>query len=136
MGDSNGNKEEQRNSQKYCLRKITNANQVKEFKMAEGKTWEGTFQGKCPKSRVKCMGLFVCPRFHIKGECWDVGCKYSKTHLPASAVPNNVKKEYSDYMDAAGRSHQTPNRESGRDLAVSDLNQSESPQTFSGRSSH
>ncbi len=44
------------------------------------------------------MGLFVCPRFHTKGECWDVGCKYSKTHLPASAVPNNVKKEYLDYM--------------------------------------
>jgi hypothetical protein len=97
-GGSNGNKEEQRNSQKKMSKKITNANQVKEFKMAEGETWEGTFQGKCPESRVKWMGLFVCPRFHTKGECWDVGCKYSKTHLPASAVPNNVKKEYLDYM--------------------------------------
>jgi hypothetical protein len=79
-------------------KKITNTNQVEEFKMAEGKTWEGTFQGKCPESRVKWMGLFVCPQFHTKGECWDVGCKYSKTHLLASAVPNNVKKEYLDYM--------------------------------------
>ncbi len=79
-------------------KKITNTDQVEEFKMAEGKTWEGTFQGKCPKSRVKWMGSFVCPQFHTKGECWDVGCKYSKMHLPASAVPNNVKKEYLNYM--------------------------------------
>jgi hypothetical protein len=96
-GASNGNKEEQRNSQTKPS-KITNTNQVEEFKMAEGKTWEGTFQGKCPDKRVKWMGSFVCPQYHTsKGECWAKGYKYRKTHLPASAVPQNVKTEYLGY---------------------------------------
>jgi hypothetical protein len=83
---SNGKKEEQRNSEKKML-EITNTDQIKEFKMAEGETWEGTFQGNCPQKRVKWLGSFVCPRYHTKGECWAKSCKYSKTHLPASAVP-------------------------------------------------
>jgi len=66
---------------------------VEDFKMSVGETWERTFQGKCLEKRVKWMGSFVCPRYHTKGECWEVGCKYSKMHLPASAVPQNVKKE-------------------------------------------
>ena len=65
-------------------------------------------------------GVFMCPQFHTKGECWDVGCKYSKTHDPASAVPQNVKTEYMDYMGCWERSSQTPSRESGQGLAVSD----------------
>jgi len=81
-GASNGNKEEQRNSQKKSS-KITNTDQVEEFKMAEGETWEGTFQGKCHEKRVKWLGSFMCPRYHTKGECWAKGCKYSKMHLPA-----------------------------------------------------
>jgi len=66
-GASNGNKEEQRNSQKKSS-KITNTDQVEEFKMAEGETWEGTFQGKCHEKRVKWLGSFMCPRYHTKGE--------------------------------------------------------------------
>ncbi len=66
--------------------------------MAKGETWEGTFQGKCPKSRVKWIGTFMCPCYHTKGECWDKGCKYSKMHVPASEVPQKEKKEYLDYM--------------------------------------
>jgi hypothetical protein len=97
-GDSKWQQRREKKQPEKLSKKISNADQVEEFKMAEGKTWEGTFQGKFPKSRVKWMGLFVCPRFHTKGECWDMGCKYSKTHLQASAVPNNVKKEYLDYM--------------------------------------
>jgi hypothetical protein len=97
MKASNGSEEEQRNSQTKSS-KITNTKQVEEFKMAEGETWEGTFQGKCPDKRVKWMGSFVCSQYHTsKGECWAKGCKYSKTHLPASAVPQNVKTEYLGY---------------------------------------
>ncbi len=33
-------------------KKIKNDNQVVEFKMANGKTWVRTFQGKFPESRV------------------------------------------------------------------------------------
>ncbi len=66
--------------------------------MAKGKTWEETFQGKCLKGRVKWMGTFMCPCYHTKDECWEEGCKYSKTHVPASEVPQKEKKEYLDYM--------------------------------------
>jgi hypothetical protein len=37
-------------------KKIMNNNQIVEFKMANGETWEKTFQGKCPDSRVEFMG--------------------------------------------------------------------------------
>jgi hypothetical protein len=96
-GGANGNKEEQRNSKNKLAKRITNDNQAKEFKIAKGKTLEG-FQGKYPQSRVKWMRTFMCPCYHMKGECCDEGCKYSMTHIPASEVPQKVKKEYLDCM--------------------------------------
>jgi hypothetical protein len=60
-GGANGNEEEQRSGEKKLAKRIPINNQVKEFKMAKGKTWEGAFQGKCPKSQVKWMGTFMCP---------------------------------------------------------------------------
>jgi hypothetical protein len=83
--------------QEKIARRITNDNQVEEFKMAKGKTWEGAFQGKYSKSQ-KWMGTFMFPCYHTKGECWDKGCKYSKMHFPVSEVPQKEKKEYLDYM--------------------------------------
>jgi hypothetical protein len=64
---ANGNNKEQQNGKKKLAQRITNNNQVKEFKMAKDKTWEGTFQGKCPESQVKWMGAFMCPCYHTKG---------------------------------------------------------------------
>ena len=101
-GGSNGNEEEPKNNQKKP-NKIINDDQVKEFTMAEGETWEETFQGKCPEKRVKWMGTYVCPRYHTKGECYARGCKYAKTHLPASAVPQEVKTDYLGYMACCRR---------------------------------
>jgi hypothetical protein len=49
-GGADGNDKEQRNGDQKLARRITNDNQVEEFKMAKGKTWEGTFQVKCPES--------------------------------------------------------------------------------------
>ena len=96
-GGSNENEEEPKNNQKKP-NKIINDDQVEEFKMAEGETWEETFQGKCPEKRVKWMGTYACPRYHTKGECYARGCKYAKTHLPASAVPQEVKTDYLGYI--------------------------------------
>jgi hypothetical protein len=101
-GGSNGNEEEPRNNQKKSS-KVFNDDQIEEFKMAEGKTWEEIFQGKCPKKRVKWMGTYVCPRYHTKGECYAKNCKYAKTHLPASAVPQDVKTDYLGYMTCCRR---------------------------------
>ena len=52
-GGSNGNEEELRNNQKNKSSKVFNDDQIEEFTMAEDKTWEETFQGKCPEKRVK-----------------------------------------------------------------------------------
>ena len=95
---TNGNKDKRRTGKRKLPKRIAKNNQVEKFKMAEGKTWESTFQGKCHNKQVKWMGTFICPRYHTKGECWDKGCKYSKMHVPVSVVPQNEKKEYLDYM--------------------------------------
>ena len=101
-GGSNRNKEDPKNNQKKSL-KVVNKDQIEEFKIAEGKTWEETFQEKCPKKRVKWMGTYVCPRYHTKGECYAKNCKCAKTHLPASAVPQEVKTNYLGYMACCRR---------------------------------
>jgi hypothetical protein len=77
-------------------KKIKNDKQFAEF--VDGKTWEKTFQGKCPDSRVKFTGIYMCPRFHTKGECWSKGCKYKKSHLSAKEVPDNKKQAHIEYM--------------------------------------
>jgi hypothetical protein len=78
--------------------KLVNNNQVPEFKMKEGETWEKTFQGKCINKRVKLDGVIMCPRFHTKGYCWKEGCKFSKTHIPANEVPSKTKTQYMQFM--------------------------------------
>jgi hypothetical protein len=79
-------------------KKIKNNDKIAEFKMADGKTWEKTFQGKCPDSRVKFMGTYMCPCFHTKGECWSKGCKYKKLHVPTTKIPVDKKQAYIEYM--------------------------------------
>ena len=69
-----------------CDNKLVNSDQVPEFKMKDNKAWEKTFQGKCADKRVKFLGTYICPRFHTREYCWKEGCKFSKTHLPASEI--------------------------------------------------
>jgi hypothetical protein len=87
-------------------KRIKNDNLIAEFKMADGETWEKTFQAKCPDSRVKFMGTYMCLHFHMKRECWSKGCKCKKLNIPAAKIPDDKK----------GR-HQS-NRKSGQGLAV------------------
>jgi hypothetical protein len=79
-------------------KKIKNNDQIAEFKMIDSKTWEKIFQGKCSDSWVKFMGTYMCPRFHMKGECWSKGCKYKKLHVPAAKIPDNKKQAYIEYI--------------------------------------
>ena len=66
--------------------------------MKEGETWEKTFQGKCIDKRVKLNDVIMCPRYHTKGYCWKEGCKFSKTHVPASEIPDDTKTQYMQFM--------------------------------------
>ena len=77
--------------------KLINADQVPEFMMKEGETWE-TYQGKCPQKRVKFMGTYLCPRYHTRGTCYKEGCKFAKSHVPANEIPEQQRAEYIQYM--------------------------------------
>lgn len=79
--------------------RLVNNDQVPEFKMKEGETWEKTFQGKCIDKRAKLNDVIMCPRFHTKGYCWKEGCKFSKTHIPSSEVPSDAKAQYLRFME-------------------------------------
>ncbi len=78
--------------------RAVNETQLNEFKMAEGETWEKTFQGKCPKKHVKWLDTFMCPCYHTKGICWEASCKYAAMHKPASEIPEDNKGEYKVYL--------------------------------------
>jgi hypothetical protein len=91
-GKHNGKKKESNK------KKIKNGNQDAEFKITDGKTWEKTFQGTCPESRVKSLGTFMCPHFYLKGECWSDRCRYKKLHVPAAKIPDKKKQVYLEYM--------------------------------------
>ncbi len=47
---------------------VKNKDQVSEFKMKEGETWE-KFQGKCIDFWAKLKDTIMYPRFHMKGHC-------------------------------------------------------------------
>ena len=68
------------------------------IKMKDNETGEKTFQSKCADKCVKFLGTYICPRFHTRGYCWKEGCKFSKTHLPASEIPEEQGTEYKQYM--------------------------------------
>jgi hypothetical protein len=97
-GSGSDNKKCKGKKKENTNKKIRNKNQVPEFMMNKGKTWEKTFQGKFPESRVKFMGTYMCPQFHTRGDCWSKGCKYKKSHVPSAGIPDNKKQAYITYM--------------------------------------
>jgi hypothetical protein len=98
--DSNNGKGKRKGTKKKksSNKKIKNDDHIAEFKMADSETWEKTFQEKCPDSRVKFMGTYMCLCFHMKGECWSEGCNYKKSHVPAANIPDIKKQGYIEYM--------------------------------------
>jgi hypothetical protein len=97
-GSSSNNKKCKGKKKESTNKKIRNKDQVPEFMMTKSKTWEKTLKGKCPESRVKFMGTYMCHRFHTRGDCWNEGCKYKKSHIPSAEIPDNKKQAYIAYM--------------------------------------
>jgi hypothetical protein len=96
-GKRKGGKEgEENDSGKKRSGAVENKDQFPEFKMKEGKKWEN-FQGKCVEHHAKFKDTFLCPRFHTKGFC-HVKCKFSASHIPAKDIPDDVKKNYVNYL--------------------------------------
>eukprot|EP00957_Ditylum_brightwellii_P191108 14551275-Ditylum_brightwellii.AAC.1 len=67
--------------------------------MKEGKTWKGTFCGKCtdckPNWNDNCK---MCPRWHINGNCFK-DCKNAASHVPENEVSNAKELEFIEYME-------------------------------------
>ena len=97
-GKRKGEGKDDEKENKCGANRLVNSDQIPEFKMKENETWENTFQGKCVDKRVKYLGTYMCPRFHTRGFCYKEGCKFSKTHLPASEIPEEQRAEYKQYM--------------------------------------
>ncbi len=70
---------------------IENKDQVPEFKMKDGKSWE-KFQGKCTDFRAKVKDTIMCPRFHMKGQCHK-RCKWAASQVAAKDKPKGIRKK-------------------------------------------
>jgi hypothetical protein len=90
-GGEGGNKEGEK---KYLS--VENTNQIAEFKMKEGETWE-KFYEKCIDFCAKLGTNIMCPRFRTKGVCHKK-CKFAATHLPAKDIPADVRVKYCGYL--------------------------------------
>jgi hypothetical protein len=102
---------------------VENTNQIAEFKMKEGETWE-KFQGKCINFHIKLGTNIMCPRFHTKGRCHNE-CKFATTHLPANDIPADVREKYCGYLKIIGSWNRSP----GWGLAVPDPDLHQNPPT-------
>ncbi len=86
-GGEGGNKE---GKKKYSS--VENTDQIADFKMKEGETWE-KFQGSCINFHVKLGTNIMCQRFCTKGVCHKK-CKFATTYLPAKDIPADVRVKY------------------------------------------
>jgi len=78
--------------------RIHNTNQVDEFKMRPNEDWRKDFCGRCIDDRVRWdKNSLMCPRWFTNGYCFD-NCKNKASHVPASQVPADKKREYSEYL--------------------------------------
>ena len=97
-GKRNGEGKDDEKENNRGANRLVNSDRIPEFKIKENKTWENTFQGKCVDKRVKYLSTYMCPCFHTRGFRYKEGCKFSKTHLPASVIPEEQQVEYKQYM--------------------------------------
>ena len=96
-GKHKGGKDgEENDSGKRQSGSVENKDQAPEFKIKEDEKWEN-FQGKCVEHRAKFKDTYMCPHFHTKGFC-HVKRKFSASHILAKDIPDNVKKNYMNYL--------------------------------------
>ena len=78
--------------------RIHNTNQVDEFKMRPNEDWRRDYCGRCIDDRARWdKNSLMCPRWFPNGYCFD-NCKNKASHVPASQVPADKKREYSEYL--------------------------------------
>jgi hypothetical protein len=76
---------------------VKNTEQLKEFKMANGESWDKNFRSQCPKERPNfSKDCKMCTRWHIKGDCFDTPRALS--HVPGSKITPKQKEAFLGFM--------------------------------------
>jgi hypothetical protein len=101
---------------------VSNSEQLEDFKMQAGKTWNDNFKSQCPK---KCPDwnnkVKIGTGWHIKGYCYNT-CPCAISHVPGNKIPCKQKQIFSPSWWTAGSALQTTrkNDSTGWSLAASD----------------
>jgi hypothetical protein len=97
-GDSKieGNKRRKKNQEFGNI--VKNPEQLKEFKMANGESWDKIFRSQCPKECPNFSKDYkMCARWHIKGDCFDT-CPRALSHVPGSRITPKQKEAFLGFM--------------------------------------
>jgi hypothetical protein len=77
---------------------VKNTEQLKEFKMASGESWDKNFRfqypKECPNFSKDCK---MCARWYIKGDCFDT-CPRALSHIPGSKIAPKQKEAFLGFM--------------------------------------
>ena len=79
-------------------RKVDNKKPVQEWLCQEGEDYREKFAGKHCTKRPKIGNFPMCTRFHIKDFCF-ADCINKSFHLPSQDLPQNTKKNYSNFIE-------------------------------------
>jgi hypothetical protein len=93
---SGGNKCRKKNQESGNA--VKNAEQLKEFKMASGESWEKIFWSQCPNEYPNfSKDCKMCARWHIKGDCFNT-CPCALSHVPGSKIMPKQKEAFLGFM--------------------------------------
>ncbi len=77
---------------------VKNTEQLDEFKLASGESWDKNFRSQCRKYRPNFdKEIKMCARWHIKGDCFG-SCPHALSHIPGSAVTPKQKEDFLTFM--------------------------------------
>jgi hypothetical protein len=91
-----GNKHRKKNQESINVVKYTE--QLKEFMMASGESWDKNFRSQYPKEHPNfSKDCNMCARWHIKEDCFDT-CPCALSHVPGSKITPKQKEVFLGFM--------------------------------------
>jgi hypothetical protein len=77
---------------------VKHTEQLDEFKLASGESWDKNFRFQCRKYRPDFdKEIKMCARWHIKGDCFD-SCPHALSHIPGIPVTSKQKDDFLTFM--------------------------------------
>ena len=85
-------------NQNFDERKTDNSEMVEAFKLKDNEKYKKVFCGPNKHKTLPSIGdCQMCPKWLIQGKCFT-DCRRINTHLPASKIPQDKQKEFSEWM--------------------------------------